>query len=336
MKIGLALPHYGYSLPGGRDGASWNELSAWARQAEDLGYHSIWISDHFFLSLARYGGRDEPFGSPDPLTALAGLAVVTRRVRLGTLVLGTSFRHPGLLAKAATTVDLLSEGRLDLGLGAGWYEAEYEAFGYPFGGPGERFDVLEETLEVLGRLFGEGPAEWSGKHFSLDGAYNRPRPAQSPRPPLIVGGKGGPRLLRLVARLADGWNTVWAWSPEAYAEKGAALDAACERVGRDPATVRRSVGLYALVGEDARDVEVRHERLLDAVPGGPPADADLDAWRGDRLVGTPEEILERLAAFAELGVEEMILCPAAVPFAVHDEQMVELIAERVIPEARDL
>ena len=333
MRFGLALPHYDFSAP---DGAplTWDGLAGWARRAEDLGLDSVWISDHFFLSLARYGGADEPFGTPEALTALAGLATVTDRVRLGTLVLGAGFRHPALVAKAATTIDLLSGGRVDLGIGAGWYEDEYRSFAYDYEDPGGRFDVLEETLVVLGELFGEGPATWSGKRFALEGAYNRPRPVQRPRPPIWVGGKGGPRLRRLVARHADGWNTVWAWSPEAYAARVAALRETCDREGRDFGTVRRSVGLYLLLGEDEADLARRLERFRDRTPGGLPAGGTVNDWRADRLAGTGDEVVERIRAFADLGVEEIIVSVGAVPFALHDPEMLEMFAERVVPAAR--
>lgn len=335
MRVGLALPHYDFSFSDGEP-VTWDRLVRWARLAEKLGFDSVWVSDHFFLSLARYGGRDEPYGTPEPLLALTGLATVTERVRLGTLVLGAGFRHPAMVAKMATTLDLVSEGRLDLGIGAGWYEDEYRAFGYPYEGPGGRFDVLEETLVVLGHLFDEGPATWAGERYSLDGAYNRPRPFQQPRPPIWVGGKGGPRLQRLVARHGDGWNTVWAWSPEAYGEKARELGETCEREGRDPRTVRRSVGLYLALAEDDRGLAAVLERYAARVPGGLPSAGAAEEWRQDRLAGSPQQVLERLAAFAGLGVEEMIVSPAAVPFAVHDEDVVRLFAERVIPEARTL
>ena len=336
MRFGLALPHYDFSYP---DGAPllWERLAASARRAEDLGFDSVWISDHFFLSLGRYGGPDEPYGSAEPLTTLAGLAEVTERVRIGTLVLGSGFRHPALLAKAAVTIDLLSGGRLDLGLGAGWYEDEYRAFGYRFGTLGERFEILEETMEVLGLLFGEKePVTWEGRHFRLEEAYCRPRPVQDPRPPLVVGGKGGPRLLRLVARRGDGWNTVWAWTPDAYAERARALDEACRREGRDPATVGRSLGLYTLVGEDERDLVARYRALQRWTPGGGLDGELLEDWGRDKLVGTPDAMVERLASFAALGVGEFIVSAASLPFAIYDESMVELFASSVIPAAREL
>ncbi|HEV3474432.1 MAG TPA: LLM class flavin-dependent oxidoreductase, partial [Actinomycetota bacterium] len=300
-------------------------------------FDSVWISDHFFLTLGRYGGPDDVYGSGEPLTALAGLATMTDEVRIGTLVLCAGFRHPALLAKAAATIDLLSGGRLDLGLGAGWYEDEYRAFGYRFGTLGERFEILEETMEVLGLLFGEKePVTWEGRHFRLDEAYCRPRPAQEPRPPMWIGGKGGPRLLRLVARRADGWNTVWVWTPEAYADRARALDEICQREGRDPGTVRRSLGLYTLVGEDQRDLVSRYRALQRWTPGGALDGELMDDWGRDKLVGTPEQVLERLSVFASHGVQELIVSAASLPFAVYEESMLDLFSEAVIPEGRDL
>jgi probable F420-dependent oxidoreductase len=335
MRIGLALPHYDFSQPD-RSPVTWERLAGVARRAEALGFDSVWISDHFFLSLARYGGPDRPYGSVEPMAALAGLAVVTDRVRLGTLVLGASFRHPAILAKAAVTVDLLSAGRLDLGVGAGWYEDEYLAFGYEFGTLSRRFEILEETVEVLSLLFGEKePVTWEGAHFRLEEAYCRPRPVQEPRPPLWFGGKGGPRLARLIARRGDGWNTVWAWTPEEYAERARVLDDACAAEGRDPASVRRSVGLYAVVGTDRPDLEARWRSLQRWAPGALDGKTP-DEWGRDKLVGTPEQVMERLAAFGRLGVEEMILSTGPLPFAVPDDEMLDVVAERIIPVASEL
>jgi probable F420-dependent oxidoreductase len=336
MRIGLALPHYDFSSPDGAP-VTWDSLAGWARRAESLGYDSVWISDHYFLSLARYGGPDEPYGSPEAMTALAALAAVTERVRLGALVLAAGFRHPALLAKEAVTVDLLSEGRLEMGLGAGWYQAEYDAFGHPFGSAGERFEVLEETVEVLARLWADQePVTWAGRRFRLSEAYCRPRPASPGGPPIWVGGKGGPRLLRLVASRAAGWNTVWAWTPEAYGERARALDEACERAGRDPTSVRRSVGLYTLVGEDEADVRARWDGFGRWAPRGAFGEGSLEEWSAETLAGTVDQVVERLGEFGRLKVEEVVVNPAPLPFAVADPEMVDLIAERVIPAARGL
>jgi probable F420-dependent oxidoreductase len=336
MRFGLALPHYDFSYPGGKP-VSWDRLAGTARRAEALGFDSVWVSDHFFLSLARYGGADEPSGSAEPLTTLAALAAVTQRVRLGTLVLAAGFRHPAVLAKSAATIDLLSGGRLDLGLGAGWYEDEYRAFGYDFGSAGDRFEILTETIEALALLFGEEePVTWTGTRFRLDEAYCRPRPAQDPRPPLWVGGKGGPRLLRLVARRADGWNTVWAWTPEAYGERATALDQMCEQEGRDPDSVRRSVGLYTVVGADERDFGDRWEAMRRSAPGAALNGVTPDEWGRDKLAGSPELVLERLAAFADRGVEELIVGPGSVPFSLPDPEMLDVLGEAILPPARGL
>jgi alkanesulfonate monooxygenase SsuD/methylene tetrahydromethanopterin reductase-like flavin-dependent oxidoreductase (luciferase family) len=258
MRFGLALPQYGFSLPTGRIGL--DDAVGWARRAEDLGFDSVWLSDHFFYSFARYGADPSPIAALEPLTALAAIAAGTARVRLGVLVLAAGFRPPEVVAKAAATIDRLSGGRLELGLGAGWLEEEYLAFGYRFGTIGERFDVLERTLRGLRRLL-------------TDPGSPGPLPVQEPLP-IWLGGKGGPRLLRLAARYATGWNVVWRVSPEDHAGRVADVAAACGREGRDPATFRRSVGLSGTIGlpeDDARrdvgDVAGGHAQRV-AAPGG--------------------------------------------------------------------
>jgi probable F420-dependent oxidoreductase len=301
-----------------------------------MGFDSVWVSDHFFASLDRYGGGDERYGTLEPLTTLGALAPRTERIRLGTLVLSAAFRHPAVLAKSATAVDRLSGGRLELGLGAGWYEEEFDAFGYLFGSVAERFDLLEETLAYVGALFDGEPASFEGRRFRLQEAYNHPRPVQEPRPPLLVGGKGGPRLLRIAAKHADGWNAAWRWTPEAYAERAAAARRACERAGRDTATFRLSLGLFTVVGEDEDDLRRRFELMAQRLPGGVGEKLGLDTLRKECLAGTPEEVVERVAAFAALGVSELIVCPGPVWFSMPDPSMVDLLAERMLPSLRDL
>jgi probable F420-dependent oxidoreductase len=331
MRFGLALPHYDFSAPGGGP-VTFEHVADAARHAERLGFDSVWISDHFFLSLARYGGDDEPRGSLEPLTTIAGLAAVTDRVRLGTLVLCAPFRHPGILVKQATAIDLLSGGRMELGIGAGWYGEEFEAFGLPYDEVGERFALLEETLEVVDLLFRDGAATFTGRRFTLRNAYNHPGPAQSPRPPVWVGAKGGDRSLRLAARYADGWNTVWRWAPDVYGERARAARAACERIGRDPSTLRLSVGLSTLIGEDDGDLRRRHEALVRDTPASVPP---LEELERDGLAGTPQRIRERVAEFEALGVEEMIASFSSLPFVIHDRSTMDLFSEAVLaPAAR--
>jgi probable F420-dependent oxidoreductase len=333
MRIGLALPHYDFSFPDGRP-LTWDRLLAAALRAEALGFDSGWISDHFFLDTARYGGTDEPAGSLEPFVALGALVARTRKLRLGTLVACAPFRHPAHVAKMSTAIDIASGGRFDLGLGAGWYEREFDGFGYDFGSVGDRFAVLEENVAAVAALFGgEEPVDYAGAHVRFSRAYNHPRPATAGGPPIWIGGKGGPRLLRLVARHASGWNVVWKATPEWHAERAAALRRTAEQEGRDPSTVRLSVGLYTLVGDDEKDLAERYERLRAWTPGGALDGVPLDEFARDTLVGTVEQCLERIRAFARNGVEEIVVCPASLPFAVHDWSTVDLIGEKLIPEA---
>jgi alkanesulfonate monooxygenase SsuD/methylene tetrahydromethanopterin reductase-like flavin-dependent oxidoreductase (luciferase family) len=257
-------------------------------------------------------------------------------VRLGTLVLSAPFRHPGVVAKSATAIDRLSGGRLELGIGAGWFQDEYRAFGYEFGSVGERFSLLEETLGYLGALFDGEPASFDGERFRLRDAFNHPRPAQEPRPPLLVGGKGGPRLLSIAARHADGWNAVWRWTPEAYAERANAARVACERVDRDSTTLRLSLGLFTVVGENEADVRRRYEMIGERLPKGVGDALSLETLRTECLAGTPEHVVERMSRFAEIGVSELIVCPAPVWFAMPDPSMVDVLAESVLPRLREL
>lgn len=335
MRIGLALPHYDYSFPDHQP-LSWERLLEAALRAESLGFDSVWISDHFFANLARYGGADEPVGSFEPFTALAALATATEKVRLGTLVACAPFRHPAHVAKMATAIDLLSGGRFDLGIGAGWYEREFEAFGYEYGSVGDRFSILEESVAAVSSLFGEGPVTFDGGHVHLRDAYNRPLPARPGGPPIWVGGKGGDRLLRLVARHAAGWNTVWRWSVDALAERIAALRRICERVGRDPKTARVSVGLYTLVGEDENDLAARFRALQSWTPAGALDGVTLSDYAKETLTGTPESCAQTLRRLADLGVEEFIASAASLPFAISDWSEVELVAEALIPVAASL
>jgi alkanesulfonate monooxygenase SsuD/methylene tetrahydromethanopterin reductase-like flavin-dependent oxidoreductase (luciferase family) len=213
------------------------------------------------------------------------------------------------------SLDVWCGGRLVIGIGAGWYAGDYEALGTAVPPPGERLARLAEAIDVLRALLPGGPASFEGRWYRVREAPNRPPAVQRPSPPLIVGGKGD-RLLRLVAERADGWNTCWVWTPDAYRQRVAVLDRACEAVGRDPATVERSLGLYALVGEDHRDLDARYERLRRGAPGGMLDATPLAAWRTGRLVGTVEEVAEQVHAWEELGVTTLIAAVGPLPFSV--------------------
>src|SRR5918994_1128233 len=336
MRVGLTLPHYDYSFGEGSGPISFSRVAEVAIGAERQGFDSVWLSDHFFATLERFGGDDTRYGALEPLITLAGLAPLTKRVRLGTLVLSAPFRHPAVLAKSATAIDRSSGGRLELGLGAGWFEDEYAGFAYEFGSVGERFSLLEETLGYLGAFLEGEPASFDGERFRLGDAFTHPGPLQHPRPPLLVGGKGGPRLLSIAARYADGWNAVWRWTPENYADRAIAARRAVERAGRDPSSFRLSLGLFTLIGEDDDDVRRRYELIGDRLPNGVGGALSLETLRAECLAGTPDEVVERMTRFAELGVSELIVCPAPVWFAMPDASMVELFAEAVLPRLRAL
>jgi probable F420-dependent oxidoreductase len=329
MRFGLALPHYGFSLPDAQP-ISFEAMSGVALRAEALGFDSLWVSDHLFYSFSRYGSEPSPIASLEAMTALSGLAAVTERARLGSLVLSAPFRHPALLAKMAATIDRISGGRFDLGIGTGWFEEEFTAFGFPFGSVGERFALLEDSLKVLTGLPGPGPVTLDAGPFHLRDAVLLPPPIQEPRPPVWLGAKGGDRALDLAARYADGWNTVWRWTPEAYGDRVAAARRACEAVGRDPATLRLSVGLYGLIGADEEQARAVFERGRVTMPGGAMDDEDYDDWRADTLSGTPQQVRERVGAFEALGVEELVLSPWVLPFALHEPEQLELFAQELI------
>lgn len=332
MKVGIALPHYDFSFPDGRP-VDLERTVAFAKRAEKLGFDSVWISDHFFLDLSKYGGPATRYASLEALTTLAVIAVETERIRLGTLVLCEAFRHPPLLAKMATTLDIVSGGRLELGIGAGWYEDEFRAFGYDFPPVGERMARLRETAEILCGMLANERFSFEGRYYRVEDAPNDPPPVQRPRPPVLVGGKGGPKVMRIVAEAADGWNTVWRWTPEAYAQRVEELVRACERVGRDPTTVRRSLGLYTVIGSDPRDLAERWRRTTERAP----IDASgltMETFAPDTLVGTSEDCVARIKEFEALGVEHLVCSFGLVPFAVSDEEQVELFAREVVPAVR--
>jgi probable F420-dependent oxidoreductase len=325
VRLGLALPQYDYSIAG-ESPLRWSSVVEYARAADAAGYDSLWVSDHLFLDVAKYGGPPDRHGLFDPVVLLAALASRVPRVRLGTLVLCEALRPASVLAKSLATLDRICNGRLDVGIGAGWYEPEYEAIGMSMPSPAERLARLRDAVAVVRDLLGGGPCTYDGRYHRTHDARNEPPALQRPSPPIVVGGKGD-RLLGLVAELADGWNTCWVWTPDAYRDRLEVLTRACDAVGRDPATLQRSLGLYTLCGEDERDLERRFARLQQAMPRGVLDGVSLDQWREGRLVGTVEQVREQAAGWADLGVETLIACCGAVPFAVTAVDDVELLAE---------
>jgi probable F420-dependent oxidoreductase len=328
MRVGLAIPQYGFSLPVGE--IAFTDAAAWARRAEAFGFDGVWLSDHFLYSFARYGAGDEPIAALEPLTTMAGIAAVTERVRIGVLVLCAAFRHPALVAKAAATIDAISDGRVEIGLGAGWLAQEFEAFGYRFGSTGERFDALEDALAITRGLFaGVDPVTHDGRVWSVHDARLTPTPVQAPIP-TWVGGKGGPRLLAAAARSATGWNVVWRMAPDRYRDALAGVRVACDAAGRDPETFGLSVGLYGIVGRTEDEARATFERARAAFPGDAMRDETWEDWRSDTLSGSIDQVRERAEAFRALGVSDLIVSPWTLPFAVIEPEQVDLFADALV------
>lgn len=212
----------------GQEGVTWDDWVALARATEELGFEALFRSDHYGPVM---GEREQ--GSLDAWATLAGLAAVTTRIRLGTLVSPATFRHPSVLAKSAVTVDRISGGRVELGMGAGWNKAEHARYGFPFPATRERMDMFAEQLEIVHRQLAPEPFSFEGKHYRLTESNPQPKPVQTPHLPLIVGGAGRPRSVALAARWADEYNTV-SPEPEECRELRRRIADACRREGRDP------------------------------------------------------------------------------------------------------
>ena len=335
MKVGLALPHYDTSLSG--EDTTYAAVERVALQAEQSGFDSVWVSDHLFVDWGKYGGPSEPQGSLECWTTMSALAARTERVRLGSLTLCNDFRNPALVAKMAATLQLLSGNRLEVGVGAGWYEPEYRASGITFDRAGRRIDRLGESLEIISRLLEGEELVFKGDHYTIDGAICRPLPQRKPR--LWIGGKGD-RLLRTVARVADGWNFSWLGETSTYRERLTAFQKACETEDRDPSTVSRSVGVKAVVGSDEADAKRRFERLQEVTPPGLMhafSEGGVVSWesfRRNHFAGTVAEVVDRLGELKELEVEEVVLSLGTLPFQVADEEDVGIIGAEVAPRLR--
>ena len=307
----------------GQEGLTWERWRAIMRRTEELGYESLWRSDHFFSLM----GRPER-EALETFTSLTLTAAETSRLRFGPLVAPMTFRHPSLLARMAAAIDRLSGGRFVLGVGAGWNVPEHEAFGLPFPPLKDRMDMLEEGIQVIRALERPGKASFTGRHYRLQDAEMHPKPAQTPLP-LLIGGAGERRTLRLVAQHAQEWNLPGA-TPVRVREKTAVLERHCERVGRDPATIARSVMAGFIIGEDDAAISRRMQALQQILPlPRPGTDAELlQGMRGRGwLIGRPPEVVEQLGALAQVGIGRVML----QHHNQEDLEVLELIAREVMP-----
>ena len=299
-----------------QEGATYDDLLAVAVEAERLGFGAFFRSDHY-LGI----GSDGLPGPTDAWVTLAGLARDTTTIRLGTLVTSATFRRPGPLAITVATVDQMSGGRVEMGIGAGWFEAEHTAYGIPFPAPKERFDRLEEQLAIITGLWAtEDRFSFDGKHYKISDSPGLPKPTQ-PKPPVLVGGKGPRRTPALAAQYADEFNLPFV--DEAVTEaQFARVREACERRDRDPDELTWSNALTVCIGADEAEVE-RRAKAIGREPG---------ELRANGLAGTPGEVLDKIGRYAALGSQRIYL----QVLDLSDLDHLRLVAAEVLPQARAL
>lgn len=262
-----------------------------AVECDHLGFDSLWVYDHLQFT---YGPTLECW------TVLAALAEVTRRIRIGTLVTCNAFRYPSLLAKMAATVDMISTGRLNFGIGACWHEAEAVAYGIPFPRGRVRVEMLDEALSIIKKLWTEDEVTFKGKYYSVDKAVCLPKPVQKPYPPILIGG-GGDKMLRLIARHADAWNSGFV-DPEGFKEEVARLEKPCGEVGRDPATIENTFQSRVIIAETDEGAFKTAERWREERKGKP---EDPD-WKF-AVKGSPETCVKTLRAYVDAGITHFTL-----------------------------
>jgi F420-dependent oxidoreductase-like protein len=300
----------------GQEGVSWEQWVALARACEESGVEAMFRSDHYLSVFDRATPR-----ALDAWTTLAGLAAVTTKLRFGALVSPVTFRHPSVLANAVATVDQISGGRVELGMGIGWMAAEHEAYGFPFPGIPERVATLAEQVEIVHRLWTEKSVHFAGQRYQLAGAPGY-ETMQEPHPPLLVGGSARRGTIAPAVRFADEYNTFG--MPEEFTQRRGKIRAACEQAGRDPDSIRVSVMTGFLLGEE------RAQRLY----GMHGREEDFDTWfagyRTWALVGDADEIVARLREYKEAGCDRVMLQQL-----LHDDlEAVRFIGETLAPAVR--
>jgi F420-dependent oxidoreductase-like protein len=302
----------------GQEGVSWDEWVALAQGCEQHHIPTLFRSDHYM----NLDGQHPERGSLDAWATLTAMAAITSTVRLGTMVSHATFRHPSELAKVVVTADHVSGGRIDLGLGAGWHEREHAAYGFPFADTRTRVDVLEEQLQIVLGTWTEAPFSFRGAHYTLEALDAQPKPVQSPRPPLIMGGSAGPRSVALAARYADEYNTPFPTLDDVATRRDAVLRA-CEAAGRDALPFSIMTGF--VVGRDESELRDRATQLAARI--GSSADDLLsdppEAW----IVGTVQRAAEQLTALRDAGVHR-VMCQNLL----HDDLDVLAVIEELAPQ----
>jgi F420-dependent oxidoreductase-like protein len=305
----------------GQEGVTWDEWVDLARTCEESGLEGLFRSDHYVSTI-----NEGQLGSLDAWAVLSGLAAVTSSIRLGTMVSPATFRHPSTLAKMVATADHISGGRVELGMGAGWFEREHTAYGFDFPTTTERMDRLAEQLEIVQGEWSDDEFSFKGAYYTLEGLHAIPRPVQRPHPPIIIGGSGGPRSLALAARWADEYNTVFPTLEEAHARRSA-LDSALRAAGRPTDDYTFSLMTTCIVGRDEAELRRRAQDVLTRTENDKPVDDYIAEASKQRIIGTTEQVIERLTLFAEAGVGRVML-----QHLNHvDLDMVKLIGSELVP-----
>ncbi len=323
IKVGLFVPQ-GWRLdlpPDMPPTRQWEAIVAVAQRAEELGFDSVWVFDHFHTVPKPLSGRSV-FEAWTTLTALAAL---TKRLRLGTLVTCILYRYPTVLAKLVANVDVISNGRVEFGAGACWYEHEFRGYGIPFPKPATRIRMLDEALQIIKMMWTQDEVHFEGRYFKVEGALNDPKPVQKPHPPILIGGAGEKLTLRVVAKHANKYH-VWG-DPEHYRRKLEVLRRHCEAVGRNfDEIVKVHDGVVIMGSEEEvkqRLKEFEYFRL---------SGSTYEGLKKTQYIGTAEEIVSRVAEYVDLGVTEFIFYfPDAYKL-----RSIEEFAERVLPELRGL
>jgi F420-dependent oxidoreductase-like protein len=294
----------------------WDTMVAVATVAEETGYDSVWVYDHFHT----FPGPTTE-STFEAWTAMAGLAEATERVRLGQMCTANSYRTPGYLAKVTSSIDVMSGGRLELGIGAGWYEAEYLGFGYPFPKPSVRIGQLDEAVQIIRSMWMDETTTFTGKHYELQNGHNYPKPLQDPHPPLWIAGGGEQLTLRVVAKYADYAN--YFGDDDTFRHKTAVLEEHCRDVGRNFDEITLTRNMDCVIAETEAEAEAKLDRWIDTLP-----EAHGAARRTNAVVGTPEQIAARVAHLRELGIDYVIVY---FPDATWGDGM-RVFGEHVVPE----
>ena len=326
MRFGVFIPQgWRFDLVGIPDAEQWPLMRDLAHRADAGPWESIWVYDHFHTS-----PTPTEEATHEAWSLMAAFAASTERVRLGQMCTCAAYRPPMYLAKAAATIDHVSAGRLEMGIGGGWYEHEWRAYGYGFPRAGERLAMLEESVQIMRQAWREGRATFSGEHYSVEDAICRPLPLQEGGIPLWIAGGGEKVTLRIAAQYAD--YTNFDGTPEGFARKSAVLAEHCRELGTDADRITRSANYNVAIGRDEAEVADRLDRYADRMrSAGVPEDrieGELRSVRGMPACGTPEQIVENLSALRDQGLDYAI---CYVPEAAYDTSGLELFEQEVIP-----